>query len=288
MEQAPVSVPKDIFRSARIPAAAILYILTSLLGIASVVLFLTPDGLSALREDLILGGITDPSALKTWSVIYFAGAAGVLVGAVVMSVSLVIALVGRPIKGMLVLSTAAEWAVRGLNVLGIGIAALLAFKVLRYTVLCFTVDGGIYYLYTMLLSEALMAVVAGFLFMNFRRYINSVCDASASMANTRASGELSGRSIPGFAGTGFLLVAVFQVLVGVDRLFTLTIVDSFPQDYYKILVTGEPALLLYGLTFAVGACANILMWLYLRRYKRATERLLYQARKGQLGQTITN
>ena len=103
-------------------------------------------------------------------------------------------------------------------------------------------------------------------------------DSGASIAYTLATGKLDDRSIPSFAGTGFLVLSIMGMVLAVNRLFTLTVVINVVQSYYKLLVARHPALWAEAICLILGSAANLTMYLYLRRYKKITEQALYEAR----------
>jgi hypothetical protein len=103
------------------------------------------------------------------------------------------------------------------------------------------------------------------------------------MAYTRLSGKVDECTIPGFCGTGFLLAAVINGYLALERLTTVTIVEDYAGDYYSLLLAEHPVLLLTAGMFACGAVANLLTGLYLKRYKRETERLVFRSMKETLG-----
>ena len=70
MQNRYVPVEPKTFRSWLIPAATALYAIAALCGLAGCISMLLPGSLNALVEDLIAGGITEASAIRTWKLIH--------------------------------------------------------------------------------------------------------------------------------------------------------------------------------------------------------------------------
>ena len=278
MKNQPVSVSPIQFASPLIPVAAILSGLASVAGLGSVLLLLDPSALNALVYDLFRGGVTDASALQTWKIIHVALTLSVFLFPTIMAVSLFLTLRVRPDRGLNLLYTATHWSVCLLNALGILLVIIFVFKASAYAIACLSTNGGIYQLYAMVISEALMVVLACVLFFNLRRFLNCVCDSAASISYTLLNGKLDTVSIPGFTSTGFLILAIFDLIFAWDRLFTMVVSGSGSQAYYKFLLADHPIHLLSAAALLFSAGANVLLFIYLRNYKSTCERLLYRSR----------
>lgn len=279
MEEQCVYAPPGTFRSPLIPASVALCLLAALLGMPGVVLLFSPDYAAYIVQDMVAGGISSAQVLRTWQVIHSGiTVIGFLCPAVV-AVGLLIALRGNTARGMGVLSKAAQWLVHGVNGTGVIVLCIFAFSFIRYIVQCLGSNEGLYLIYAMVISEGLMLVLACFLFRCLRRFLDCACDSLASIAYTLVTGKLDNVSIPGFTATGFLILSVFCVGYALNQIFTVTIIENYIQSYYKLLVATHPAQYAAAASSICSAAGNVLLSVWLRRYKRNCERTLFQSRK---------
>ena len=167
----------------------------------------------------------------------------------------------------------------GVNGAGIVAAVLYVYRFVRYTVLCLSFRDGLYPLYAMVISEALMGALAAFAFVQLRKFLNCICDSGASMAYTQSTGKLDSRSIPGFTATGFLILGLLCLMLAVDQFVTVTAAYDYIRGYYKLLISRNLIQCCTALCFFCCAVADIMLFAYLKRYKRICERALYDARK---------
>lgn len=279
MDKPPVPVPAETFHSPMIPAATIFYVLSAVLGVPGVVLIFDSDYSTLLLQDLITSGISDASSLQSWQSINTAVTLLACFGPCVMSAGMLFTLWGKPVQGLAFLSTSAQWLLWGINASGIAAFIILIFRLVRYTLLCLGHSNGMMMFYSMCIMEMLMVTQAVFLFLLIRKFLNCCIDSSTSIAYTLATDKLDSRSIPSLAATGFLILSVIGIFLALDRLFTVTIVPNYIQSYYKLLMAEHPAQLSEVACLLCGSIANILVSRYLRRYKRSTERALFEARK---------
>ena len=279
MDTSTVFVPPEVYRSKLPKWAAALFALAAVLGLTGVVFLFNSEYQNLLMQDLYLGGVVEASAAKTWhflgnavTVIHFLWCAALAAG-------LLLAWKVAFHKGFQVLITTLHWLLYGLYGAGILALGTLAFKLIRYIIFAVGINGGSYLLYSMLISEGLMVALAWLVYTLLRRFLNTSLDVTASMGYTISSGKLDSRSISSFPAAGLIVLAVVSVLLGVNHVFTLTIIDSFPQDYYKILIAEHPAQYLAAASFVLCAVGNVLMSCYMRRYKRKDEKFRYSIRK---------
>ena len=132
---------------------------------------------------------------------------------------------------------------------------------------------------TMLMSEGIMVALVWFLFLNMRRFLSCASDSAASMAYTLSSGKVDGTPVPGFTATGFLLLGIVCFVIAADRVITITVVADYMQPYYKLVFTNQLGQLAAAASLLFNGCADLLVFSYLRRYKRMCERVVYNARK---------
>lgn len=267
----------DLFRSRLIPGAAIFYTLAALFGTPGIVLLFSKSYNELWLREMMLGGIT--SGLAAWRLIHSAVVVFSFLCPVITSTGLWLTIRKRTIPGMQLLSTMAQWLLYGVNATGLMALIYMIYRVVRYTAYCIPLNEGIYLLYATMFPESVMILQAWFLWKKLREFLDSFYGSAASITYTLTSGKLDSQPIPGFTATGFVVLAIFGILLTVDELFTLTIVQSYVQDYYKILVASHPGQYFAAATLLCGAIANILMSLYLRYYNRTHERAVYYFRK---------
>lgn len=286
MTDTAIQIELNTFRSPATAVAAVLYALAAVCGLGGAVLLLDPGSREALTKDLILSGILERDAISSWQLIHIVIGLLAFLCPAVMALGMGLTLRGQVHKGMTVLHHLAKglhWGVLGSGCVTL---AVLIFRVVRYIVRCIGVNGGAYLVYTMVLSEAIMVAQAFLLFQLTRRFLMNARECAASIGYTLSSSKLDRTTYPAFAATGFLILGIFCIAIAADRLFTLTIVDSFPQDYYAIVVTDDPIQLLTGAALALCAGGNISLFVYLRRFKRVAERIIYAERRKTLGKDI--
>lgn len=276
MEKGRIPVDRALFRSPLIPVAAVLAVVGAVCGLISVALLFAPGSVVGLVKDLYLGGITDRSAVQTWKFLHIAMTVLCFVWSAVMAGCLWAAVCKRPGQGLLVLSTAGEWSFYTLNGAGVLTLVYMVYRLVRYVIASLAINEWAYLLYAMLVSEALMIFLAVMAFVLLRRFLNGLSDTAASMARAITGGTMASGIIRTITPAGFLVLGVAELMLSLDRFFTLTIVQSFPQDYYQILIADEPLLLFSGIMFIVSALCNFLLAVYLLRRKRTFEKLIFQ------------
>lgn len=267
----------ELFRSSLIPTAACFYSLAALCGIPGLVLVFSPSAAALWQEEMALSGIT--SGLAAWRLIDMAVSFFSCICPILMATGLWLSMRKKPLPGMKLISALPYWLFHGTTVTGGMALAYLIFRTVRYVAYCATKNEGLYLLYTAAIPEALMVTQAWFLWKKLRDFLESFSDTSASITYTLASGKLDSCPIPSFTATGFWILAVFGVILALNRIFTMTIVYSYPNAYYKLLTATHWSQYLAFATLLSGAVANILIALYLRRYNRLHERALYYAKK---------
>ena len=284
MEREVIPVDLRRFRSSLPAIAAALYALAAVCGLVGAVLLLDPGSRAALTEDVILSGILERSAINTWKLIY--GSIGVLafLCPAFLAAGIGLALKGRTLKGMTLLHGLAKGLHISVAVSGAMALALLIFRLGRYILMCIGINGGSYLLYTMLMSEAIMVVQAFLLYKLIRRFLLCARECTASLGYTLSASALDRTTWPAFAATGLLILGIVCPVLAADRLFTLTIVDSFPADYYAILVTEDPIQIFTGIALFLGGIGNILLSIYVRRFKKLAERIIYDHRRQKLAE----
>jgi len=263
----------EIFRSSLIPVTAVFYTLAAILGIPGIALLFDRSYTALLTEDLVLSGFTDPSAIRTWSIVNN----GISVISFLCSCIYALFLWSvlskkRRIRGILAFSTAAQWMLYAAYAGGIYAAVIFAIRFIAYIVAILPHPNVLYLLFALLLFEPVMAAQAVFMLYLIRKFLNSIMDSAAGIAHGLASNDPQHCSISSFAAAGFLILGLLCILLCLDRVFTLTIVSDSIRSYYAVLTAGHPGMWLSGGSFLASAAGNFLLSLYLRRCKRDIER----------------
>lgn len=271
-----VDVEKGTFRSRLIPAATVLFALSALCGLLAVGSLFHPASIPAIISDLKLSQIFDPSAQRTWLVIYIAVTAVNCVSTLVLTSGMGQVLMGRYHPGMDLMYKYAKWGGVAVNVSGVAATVYFVVRATRYIILCLSINGGLIPLMSMVIMETLMVAQAWLLFTKLRWFLECAVGTTASIGFTLTSGKLDAPAIPSFTATGFLILAFFDFGIALDRLFTFIHEQKNLSVTYGFPMATEPVQLLSGASFATAAVGSILMYIYLRNYKRTSERLLYR------------
>lgn len=279
MEKPATRIDSNKLKSPLISASSFLYILAAVAGIPGVMLLFNRDYALLLVQDLIAGGISDASSIRSWQMINAAISILACFGPGLMAAGLLITRNGKAVRGLGILSTATQWLLYAVYASGGVCLAIFVFRFIRFLIVNGSHLGGIVAIYSMIISEGLMGVQAVFLFFLIRKFLNCCLDSTASMTYTLATGKLDDRSIPSLPATGFLILAIVGLFIAVNRLFTLTIVVNVVHSYYKLLIASHPALWAEAVCLILGSIANVMICRYLRSYKKITEQALYEARK---------
>ena len=257
----------------------ILYLLAALAGIPGIALFFSPGYTQILLQDMVTSGIANPASQQTWMVVNRAVTLLSCLCPAIMAAGLLITRRISPLRGMNLLSCAAQGLLWLTYITGGAACLLFAYRFIRYIAANLTHPSGLMALYSMVISEALMAVQAVFLFVMIRKFLNACIDSATSIAFTLASSKLDNRSIPGFSSTGFLVLSLVGLCLALDRMLTVTAVMNVVRSYYKILVSDHPGIIMESICLVLGAAANFLTHRILKSYKQKTELALYKARQ---------
>ena len=268
-----------IFQSWLIPVATVFYGMAALFGLAGVVCMVLPGSVSAMVEDLVAGGITEASAVRTWKLIHIVLTFAACAFPALMAVGYGCVLRGRPGKGLIMLCDAFEWVLKIVNGIAVALIVILVYRLIRYAGWVLPKHEGMDLRYAMLVSEALMLIIVGTLFVMLRRFLDCICDSAASIADTLENGRLGTRSIPGFTATGFLVFGLLALLFGLDRMFTMVIVQEYRSSHYAVLTAEHPLMILSGASLTLGALGNAFSAFYLYGFKRKSEKLYHSFRQ---------
>lgn len=279
MKQPTIHIDSTTFRSRLVPAAAVLYAISALLGLPGCVFLLSSDYRALLSHELFLRGYVEPNVIGSWMWIYGALSVISCVCAAIMAIGLCLVLSKQMLKGFSLLGSAAHYllyAARGAGVLGV---AFYAFRMISSIISYLSNEQGMVYVLPMLLFEGAMGALAWYLFRKLCSFLSCAGDCTASIAYTLSSGTLDSSIFPPLAATGFLALSVFGFYLTLDRTFFITIVNAFPKDYFQLMIVQHPVQLISGTAYLLGSIANLLIYLYLRRFLRIYERMRYETRK---------
>ena len=276
MNQQSVLVEKGTFHSRLIPVATALFALSALCGAAAVGYLFHPASIPAIIKDMELGQIYDPSAQMTWLVIYVATTVVNCVSTLVLAGGMGQVLMGRYHPGMDLMYKYAKWAGVAVNVSGVAAAVYFVIRAGLYIFLCLTTNGGLIPLVSMVIMEGLMVAQAWLLFSRLRWFLECAVGTTASIGFTLTSGKLDAPAIPSFVSTGFLILGLFDFAIALDRLFTFVHKQKNLSVTYEFPLAQEPVQLLSGAAFLLAGVGSLLLWRYLRDYKRKSERLLHR------------
>ena len=273
-------MPQKLFHHSRMTRiAVILLLLAGAAGLPTVALLPEEGFRAVLRAQLAAGGIGERQAQNTWLALYGLVSVLCVVLPLILAAGIGDSLRGHPARGLGRLSTLAQWAETALNVAGVGLAVLFVYRFVRYAVRVLPENGGVYAFFAMAVMEGIMASLAAFLFFRLRKFLDALSDGAASMAYSFASGKLDDRAIPGRMASGFGWLAAGCLLLAARRLVTLTVVQDYVQSYYKLEFAAHPGQIFAAASLVLCAGADVLLDVYLRRYKRQCEWALHLQRK---------
>ncbi len=282
MNQQTVSIEKGTFKSPLVPITAVMFAAAAVFSALAVGTLFHPASIPAIISDMELGQIYDPNAQRTWLVIYIAVMVVNCLGALVLAAGLFLVLMGRHYVGTDLLYKTAKWTLKGVNISGAAALVYFIFRAVRYIVLCCQVNGGTLPLFSMVLMEGLMGTQAWILFIKLRQFLECAMDAAASVGYTLTTDKLNAPTIPAFSATGFLVLALFNIGIALDRFFTFVHIQKNLSVTYEFPIATEPVQILSGTAFAFAAAGCLLMFFYLRGYKNKSERLLLRSLKNAL------
>lgn len=274
-----IAVGPGMFKSSLAPAAAVLYSLTALLGFSGVVLLFDRNFAQILVQQLMSSGIRSQSALDMWYVINTSVTVLSFLCPLALAVGIWTVLRGKYAQGLTFLANCSQGLLYGVYGSAAIALAVYAFRLVRYIAMVLPQNDAAYLIYSLLISEGLMGVQAWLLFRVVCKFLTCVGDSAASMGYTLSSGKLDSISTPAFTVTGLLILAGVNVALGVDRIFTVTIVQAYSGDYYSLLTAAHPGLVLAAATQLTGAVANVVLSIYLKRYNRLCERARFEANR---------
>lgn len=153
---------------------------------------------------------------------------------------------------------------------GIAAAVLFLIRVVPYIFVDMMEAGGAGFLFALpsLMFEIVLAVLLGFIILKLRRFLDCAGDCAFSISRTLASGILRYPAIPTTPAVGCLLLGLSGLLLAWNRISTIS---RWADPAVSTLVLYFSASM-----FLFGGAAAILLFFYLRNFKRSSEYLLYK------------
>ena len=269
MNKKSVLVPEGTFRSKLTTIASALFAAATLAGVANIISVFLPAGLSRFHETaapegiktalVVLHGLLTDAPVDEQVNLTFAILLGIsiLLGTL-FSAALAVGIFqmqrGKAANGAQLISRSAKILFYALTALGIGAAVVFAIRFVTYIMMY--LSGGIDGLMLMMpgvATELALGAIATVIVLKLRRFFDSVGDCALSISRTLTTGVLNAPTISMAPAIGSLLLGIACVLIALG-------------------CTG----LLAKAMFLLGGTADILLFVYLRTYKRSSEYLLYK------------
>lgn len=279
MEKKAVMIPAGAAQPRLLRLIWICCVLALLCGIPPVLALTDAEYRQFLVQKLLTSGVSSGSAVGAWSLVNGAVSVLCVVCPCLLACGLSVTLCGKPARGFGFLASVGAWGLRIVKGTGIVLAAVYVVKAVLYVISAVKSPQGVMLIYSMVMMEGVMGVLAWFLFLMARRFAEGFGDAMASMAYTLSSGRIDNLSIPASAERGFLALGIVCPLWAVSQTVTVTIVVNHIRSYYSLIFASHPMEWLTAATLVLNGVASILMCQYLRRYNRICEWEKYQATK---------
>lgn len=272
-----VAAAPGMFRHALAPAAAVAMTLAALLGLGALAFLFDPGYRAALTEKILRSGIRTESALHAWTLVHHTVTLVCFLGPAVTAWGMWQALRGQYARGLNFLSDAARCALRIVRLSAAAALCVFLFRAGRYLIAISSRQDWLYQLFATFVMEGLMVTQAVFLYRLLCRFLDDCDGCAASMGYTLSSGKLAPGTVPAFAATGLILLGILGLVLGFDRLITMTIDSDGLKQYYKFIVATHPGQWLCAATLLLGGIGDLLLALYIKFYKRTSERAVFYA-----------
>lgn len=264
-----------MFRNKLAPAAAVFLALGGLLGLGSILCLLDPGYLPAVTEKIIISGIRSYSALRTWTIVHILISAISFLCPAIVVCSMVSVFRGRAAKGMNRLSGAAHFLLILLRALGWILVGIFCVRFALYLRSILRRQDWPYQLMATVLMEAMVLSLAVLAYRLVCRFLDDAEGCAASIGYTLSSGYLDPGSIPAFVSGGLMALAAVGLVLTADRVVTMTIGSDGYRQYYTFVWATHPGHWLCAGSLFFGAVGDFLLALYLRFYKRTSERAVF-------------
>lgn len=269
MNKKSVIVPEGTFRSKLTGIASALFAAAALAGVASILSVFAPGGLSRFHETaapegiktalIVLHGLLTDISVDEQVTLTFAILLGIsILFGTVFSAALGVGIFqmqrGKAAHGAQLISRSAKILFYATTIVGIGAAVVFAIRLVSYIIMYLS-DGidGLMFLMPGVATELALGVIATFIVLKLRRFFDSVGDCALSISRTLVSGILKAPTISMTPAVGCLLLGIACVLIALGC-----------------------ANVMHTAMFLCGGAAGIVMFLYLRNFKRSSEYLLYK------------
>lgn len=270
-----VPVTPGMFRHFLAPASAIFLGLGALLGLGSLLYLLDPGYPAAVTEKILVSGIRTASALTTWTVVHFAVSFVSALCPAFLVWSMIRIFRGQAARGMNTLANGLHWLLKLMHILGWGLLGLFCVRFVLYVAGILHRQDWPYQLMATTLMEAMMMALTVFSFRFLCRFLDESEGSAASIGYTLSSGFLDPGSVSSFTATGLTVLGLVGLVLAADRLVTMTIAYDGYKHYYKFLLAVHPGQWLCAGSLFFGAVGNLLLSIYLRFYKRTSERAVF-------------
>ena len=161
---------------------------------------------------------------------------------------------GKAASGAQLIARGAKILFYATTVIGIGAAPLFAIRFVTYVMMYLSAGSkGLIFMLTGVATELVLGVFATLIILKLRRFFDSVGDCALSVSRTLTTGVLRAPTISMTPAIGALLLGIVSVLIALNCAGVIT-----------------------AAMFFCGGAAGVLMYLYLRTYKRSCEYLLYK------------
>ena len=269
MNKKSVLVPEGTFCSKLTGIASALFAAVTLAGAANIISVFLPGGLSRFHATaapegvktalVVLHGLLTRAPVDEQVNLTFAILLGIsiLLGTL-FSAALAVGIFqmqrGKTACGGQLIARGAKILFYAITVIGIGAAVPFTIRLVTY-IKMYLSDGidGIILMLTGVVTELALGAIATFIVLKLRRFFDSVGDCVLSISRTLTSGILNAPTISMSSAVGCLLLGIACVLIALGCASVIT-----------------------AAMFLLGGAAGILMFLYLRTYKRSSEYLLFK------------
>ena len=267
MNKKSVIVPEGTFRSKLTAIASALFAGATLAGIASILSAFAdlshfhetaaPEGIKAAL--VVLHGLLTDAPVEKQVNMTFAILLGIsiLLGTL-FSAALAVGIFrmqrGKAASGAQLIARGAKILFYATTVIGIGAAPLFAIRFVTYVMMYLSAGSkGLIFMLTGVATELVLGVFATLIILKLRRFFDSVGDCALSISRTLTTGVLNAPTISMTPAIGALLLGIACVLIAL----------------------GCASVITAAMFLLIGA-ADILLFVYLRTYKRSSEYLLYK------------
>lgn len=288
MNKKSVLVPEGTFRSKLLPIAAVLLAVAALSAILTILFALLPGGLSVLEataatdkmkeamsvihsmsDRLTIADVTGDVTM-TWTIIHAFSILFAAAGSVSMTIGLLLAKRGDFNRGAEVIDRGAKFLYYLTTAAGIAAAVLFLIRVVPYIFVDMMEAGGVGFLFALpgLMFEIVLATLTCFIILKLRRFLDRAGDCAFSISRTLASGVLRYPAIPMTPAVGSLLLGLCGLYFAWNRISAICTCGYSAADMLILYFSAA--------MFLSGGAAAILLFLYLRNFKRSSEYLLYK------------